>query len=65
MGERAANEVINLPLHTGVSMDEAERIVNFVCKHAVRPAVAERRQSPSGVRVATSAMPGVIANAST
>jgi perosamine synthetase len=48
VGERAANEVINLPVHRGVSIREAERIVNFVCKQAVRPTVAEHQPSPTG-----------------
>lgn len=48
VGERAANEVINLPVHRGVSIPEAERIVNFVCKHAVKSTIVEHQGSPPG-----------------
>jgi len=30
--ERVANEVVNLPLHEGVSTEEAARIVDFLCR---------------------------------
>jgi perosamine synthetase len=51
VAEQTANEVINLPVHLGVSAREAEQIVNFVCKHAVRPTVAEPQLSPTSPRV--------------
>jgi perosamine synthetase len=48
LGERVANEVINLPVHPGVSIREAHRIVNFICKHAVRPTVTDPQPSSTG-----------------
>jgi perosamine synthetase len=40
LAERAAEETINLPVHRGVSLEEAERIVRFVVRVAKRPEVA-------------------------
>jgi dTDP-4-amino-4,6-dideoxygalactose transaminase len=37
VGERAANEVINLPVHRGISIREAERIAQFVCQQGKPP----------------------------
>jgi dTDP-4-amino-4,6-dideoxygalactose transaminase len=41
VAERTASEIINLPLHSRVSIDEAERIVEFVCKNSQRPALCQ------------------------
>jgi dTDP-4-amino-4,6-dideoxygalactose transaminase len=35
MAEQTAQQVINLPLHSRVSLKEARRIVDFVCRNAV------------------------------
>jgi dTDP-4-amino-4,6-dideoxygalactose transaminase len=37
VGEHTANRVVNLPLHKGVSLVEAERIVEFFVRHSQRP----------------------------
>jgi perosamine synthetase len=39
VAEQAAAEVVNLPLHPRVSKKEAERIGDFFCKHARKPAL--------------------------
>jgi perosamine synthetase len=51
VAERIAGEILNLPLHEGISIAEAKRIIDFVCHHAKLASRVGSRKTDSGIRV--------------
>jgi dTDP-4-amino-4,6-dideoxygalactose transaminase len=45
VAEQAANEVINLPVHAGVAIEEAERIIDFISRYGEKVAQSAGRHS--------------------